>query len=191
MFSERLESEDIRETDDFTDCLSRKELAERRTEEILAFETQEAIDRRALKCFRTGSEVVSRQESEINAAFFEVNYYRAELAELCTNTTMNLFEKQYLVKYANAVMKELNCRKVYSKIVLTAAQNDINVKTPNAFEDWLYRIQNDSSVVVDLRAIRDNKEMNKRLHDRKKNEFDYNRAKAILKADKKAFKSGD
>eukprot|EP01034_Spumella_vulgaris_P021924 gene21924-28003_t len=72
---------------------------------------------------------------------------------------------------------------------MAAALNDVAAKTPNAYEDWLYRIQNDSAVITDLRFIRANKEMNKETHYKKKHEFNYNRGKAILEADTKAFKA--
>ena len=43
---------------------------------------------------------------------------RAEMAQLCEDTTKSLFEKQYVIRYTHAYMKEAASRKEYAKLAL-------------------------------------------------------------------------
>ncbi len=65
---------------------------------------------------------------------------------------------------------------------------DAKNNTINACEDWLSRINSDILYVSEVVAIQRSKVNNSTLHLRKKNEFDVNRAKAILKADQRALR---
>ena len=123
-----------------------------------------------------------RQAKDIEEAFFEPNYLRAELADLVPNTSSRLF---LLRKYITTNIVELQCRKRYKAIVIASALHDAKMGETN--EQWALRVASDVQLVSATLALR--KQRNKDLVLRKRYEYDHNRAKAILKADSLALKT--
>ena len=70
----------------------------------------------------------------------------------------------------------------------SGAKEDARNNTQDACEEWNSRINSDILFVSEVVAIQRSKLQSSTLHLRKKNEFDVNRAKAILKADQRALR---
>jgi FtsZ-binding cell division protein ZapB len=135
-------------------------------------------------------EMVSRQENEIKSAFEDVDFIRAELEETYSNKSACSLDKIFLL-YSKASLKEICARGAYANMVLISAQNDVNLNKINAMNDWIYRIQNDTKVLNEAQRLKDSQStLSTAKNIRKKNLFNLNRAKAILKADQKAFAAG-
>lgn len=152
-----------------------------RVVEILESELDTAVCLRASQSGKMSQEMLRRQEADIDAAFREVNYCRAELRELANNDSIPNYRKPLLTKYLAANMKELSSREHYGMLVLTSATNDAAAGLTN--KEWKLRVICDCKVVVETRKMRDKPALNRSMSDRKKNEYDYNRAKSILKSD--------
>jgi hypothetical protein len=178
----------ISESDD--KHLSNKIASCERVKEILIEETSEASKLRSDGIFHMSYEMVSRQENEIKSAFDSVDHIRAELAELYVNKVTCSLDK-ILLLYSKASLKEICARNVYANMVMISAQNDVKLNNSNAMYDWIYRIQNDTNVLNESQRLKDSQNTTSTaINIRKKNLFNLNRAKAILKADQKAFTAG-
>ena len=149
--------------------------------EILESELDTAVCLRASQSGKMSREMLRRQEADIDAAFREVNYLRAELRELANDSTIPYYRKPLLSKYLAANVKELSSREHYGMLALTSASSDAASGLTN--KEWKLRVICDCKVVVEARKIRDKPALNKVIAERKKNEYDYNRAKSILKSD--------
>jgi hypothetical protein len=179
----------FRHTESYDINSTPEESAHRKVLLVLTRETMDAALVRSSQNYKMSDDFLSRQETEINSAFYDVNYLRAAIASSCDDKTKSTLEKRYLIKYAHASVKELSSRKAYAKIVLNSALKDQHDKINGACINWVYRIQNDEKSRDEWQNIRQNKDLNQTLCLRKKNDFEYYRSKAILKADIKAFKA--
>jgi hypothetical protein len=159
--------------------------------DILESETSEASSLRLSNEFKINKELIQSQENDIETCFREVNYLRAEMAELCADETKYTLEKFYLARYANASMKELSAQSMYSSLTKKAALQRSKLRNQtgidNGYErNWKQRIQNDIRVKEEYKVILSNTQLTYTI--RKKYEWEYSRSKAILKADINAFK---
>lgn len=158
-----------------------------RVEAILKHETNLGINLRSAQAYRISKEMLARQERDIHESFSEVDYLRAELAEIVPNKVIPAYKKRILAKYIRANRKEVAARQHYATLVLTAAMGDAAAFKSN--DDWKNRVENDVLVKQESKIIKTDKELNKLLVLRKKHEYDYNRTKAILKADYNALQA--
>ncbi len=169
------------------------DLAMMKIEDVLQREELEATTRRSSMCEAISRDMLEIQESQIRHAFHDVNFLRAHMASLCQDHTKLTIQKHYLVRFAHASVKESYARKKYRAIVLAAALKDSKtmntLENSNLQQDWINRINNDITVRDNLHTIYHDKESNPNLQVKKKHEFEYHRAKAILKADFYAFKT--
>lgn len=160
-----------------------EEIRQNQIEAILQYETVIAINLRASQSEGLSRDMLARQQDDINKAFSEVNFLRAELVELYNNKTIGFFKKKLLLKYITANRKELSSRARYAELAMSAAMSDAQKNDPELLEDWKTRIESDFAVVTETRVLRNDKEISKNPVLKKKHEYDYNRAKAIYKAD--------
>lgn len=160
-----------------------EEARQNQIEAILQYETVIAINMRASQSEGLSRDMLARQQEGINKAFSEVNFLRAELVELYNNKTMGFFKKKLLIKYITANRKELSSRTHYAELAMTAAMSDAKRGDPELLNEWKTRIESDFAVVMESRTLRNDKELQKNPVLKKKHEYDYNRAKAIYKAD--------
>lgn len=165
------------------DKAAAEEARQNQIEAILQYETVLAINLRASQSEGLSRDMLARQQEDITKAFAEANFLRAELVELYNNKTMGFFKKRLLLKYIAANRKELSSRTHYAELALAAAQCDATRGDPELLEEWKTRIESDFAVVLETRALRNNKELSKNPVLKRKHEYDYNRAKAIYKAD--------
>ena len=169
------------------DAIAQEIARKTRIEAILRHETQLGMNLRASQAYKISKEMLARQEHDIHEAFGEVNYLRAELAEIVPNKVIPAYKKRILAKYIRANRKELAARQHYATIVLAAAMADAAAFRSN--EEWKNRVENDLFVKQESKNIKNDKELNKAMVLRKKHEYDYNRTKAILKADYNALQA--
>lgn len=169
------------------DALAEELARKTRIETILRHETNLGINLRSAQAFRISKEMLARQEHDIHEAFAEVDYLRAELAEIVPNKVIPAYKKRILAKYITANRKEIAARQHYATIVLSAAMADAAAFRSN--EEWKNRVENDLLVKQESKIIKSDKNLNKQLVLRKKHEYDYNRTKAILKADYNALQA--
>ena len=161
-------------------------LRKSKIEEILKSETDYDIELRS-GLSKMSPEMLIRQENDLHKSFADVNYLRAELAELALNRDIPFFRKGLIAKYVVTNRRELHARRVYADLVRAAAVEDLQLGASN--QEWVNRVETDIGVVKETRRVRLE---NKNVPDvvlRKKHDYDYNRAKAILKADLAALTS--
>ncbi len=175
MEEEYSEEEDYREEDH-----------ERAVAEILEEETAESATLRLSNHFKITDELVFSQERDIETCFRDVNYLRAELAELCGDKSKSLLEKNYLVRFAAASYKELSARQHYTTLTMNAALDRAKTRSAKSENNWKLRIHNDQRVKLEYKTILKDKNLTFKL--RKKYEWEYNRAKSVLLADIAAYK---
>jgi hypothetical protein len=154
---------------------------------ILDSETKENATLRLENEYPLAQDLIILQQKDIELCFHEVNYLRAELAELCADHTKYTIEKFYIARYINGSMKETASQKQYAAHTMkTTLENRLSNSTFSE-ASFKSRIHNDLRIKQHYKGVLLDTSLSYTL--KKKYEWEYSRSKAILKADIKAFKA--
>jgi hypothetical protein len=156
---------------------------------LLETERAENTKLRLAHSFPDAHELILQQQKDVDSCFCEVNYLLAELAELCADENRYTVEKINISGRLKGSLKELAAQKRYAvHIMKTTLENCKETNSIFSEASFKSRIHNNLRIKHHYKTIlKDPPKISFITH--KKYEWKYARAKAIMRADIKAFKT--